>query len=248
MYLINNQPILDLSQYVDLDSLLEMKPYLDYAVVMSSSISSPSQYSTVQLFDKNSRGVLNVLDDYLDNIDKKSKEFPFLKELKDTDKLCRWLCLHENLVYGQQSVQIIYMTDWKTKHLSKHCIKTDNIKYFQPFFDWLDKQNIFSDYGRTVVFLNEPLATTPTHFDGYGNRGPNKDQFVWFGLDDRKKLYVLDNDTNTKHYLTSQVGIFESANYHGADPSDLANWSLRVDGVFSDSFLAKTGLTEHFKK
>ena len=60
MYLIDNQPTIDFSSYVDLDSLLKLKPYLDYAVVKSSSIVTPTRYYHHQFLDQKYQGINDV--------------------------------------------------------------------------------------------------------------------------------------------------------------------------------------------
>jgi hypothetical protein len=239
MHLINNQPILDLSSYVNIQTLLEIKPYLDYAVVKSSRIITPSRYSGNQFLNQQGIGITDILDSY-------SSEYPFIQDLKDNDQLASWLRYQFDVIYGQQSVQIIYPTSWQTKHLKESCLPTENVKYFKPFFDWLDKQEIFSQYGRVVVFTNEPGVDTPTHYD-YRNDITSKDEFIWINLDLRKKFFVYDPETKIKHYLEGPVGTFNNHDYHGADPSKFATWSIRVDGTFSDSFLDKINLVNYFR-
>ena len=240
MHLINNQITIDFSQYVNIDNLLKLKPYLDYAVVKTSPLATPSRYFRSQFLEQKHFGINDIFNNPVD--------FDFYQDLKDNDELASWLRYDQDLIYGQQSVQIRYPLNWNTKHINSEVVGIDvkYIQHWQCFFDWLANQNIFDEYGRVVVFLNEPGVSTPIHQDSAD--ATRRDQFIWISLGNRKKMFVLDTEKNIKHYLTSPIGFFDATNYHGADPSDLANWSLRVDGVFSDSFLAKTGLIEHFKK
>jgi len=239
MHLINNQPTIDFSLYVNIDQLLDIKPYLDYAVVKSSKIITPSRYSGNQFLDQHGIGLTDILDSY-------SGEYPFIQDLKDNDQLASWLRYQFDIIYGQQSVQIIYPTSWSTKHLKESCVPTENIKYFKLFFDWLEEQKIFSQFGRVIVFTNEPGVNTPTHYD-YKNDVSSKDEFIWINLDNRKKFFVYDTETKIKHYLAGQIGTFNNHDYHGAEPSEFATWSLRVDGIFSNSFLEKTNLIDYFR-
>jgi hypothetical protein len=59
----------------------------------------------------------------------------------------------------------------------------------------------------------------------------------------RKKFFV--KDANDKHYVTSKVAFFDSANIHGTDPSEVSTFSIRVDGKFTKEFLTKTGLESY---
>lgn len=237
MYLINGHYTIDFSNYVDLDSLIALKPYLDYAVAKSSRTATPSRYFKSQFLNASYTGISDAL--------AHTYHYDFIQDLKNNDQYASWLSYTEDVLYGQRSVQIVYSDDWYKKHLKEHAIKTENIQYWDKFITWLDAQHIFSEYGRIVVFLNEPGVDTPIHYDSLNRERP--DEFIWISLDNRKKMFVFDPKTNRKHYLNTSIGMFDTSNYHGADVSNLASWSLRVDGVFSDQFLVKSALLPHFR-
>jgi hypothetical protein len=237
MYLINNQATIDFTPHVDVHSLLDIKPFLDYAVVMSSKTATPSRYYQSQFLDKTYLGINDVVNNAYD--------YEFINELKSSDQFAGWLRYNQDLVYGQQSIQIRCPKQWHTKHLSDQVVDTGNVQHWQPLFTWIKEQGIFQEYGRVVVFLNEPGVTTPIHQDSPDPT--RRDEFIWISLGNRKKMFVYDDKKNIKHYLTTPIGTFDATNYHGADASDLANWSLRVDGIFLKEFLDKTGLYNHFR-
>lgn len=239
MLSINNKSIIDLSSFVNIQQLLELKPFFDYAVVKSSANRSPARYSGTQFLEPTQIGIADVLNDY-DN-----STLPFIADLKAHDLFAAWLRYQHPITYGQQSVQIIYPKTWESKHFKDGAVPTENVQYFDFFFKWLDEQNIFSEYGRVVVFINEPGVASPIHKDWLGET--QKDQFIWLTLDSRKKFFVYDSNTQEKHYLPGQIGTFDNAGWHGSDISQFASWSIRVDGVFSDTFLNKTGMYSHFK-
>lgn len=234
--------MIDLSTYVDIQSLIDKKPYLDYAVVKSSTIISPARYYKSQFLNTPHLGVHDILENYTTA---SKGEFDFLQDLRDHGQLTNWLRYDQDLVYGQQSVQIIYPKNWFNKHLKNESVETENAKYFKFLFDWLDNEQIFSEYGRVVVFLNEPGVSTPIHQDSPDPT--RKDEFIWLSFGNRKKFFVYDAETNTKHYLHSPIGTFDATNYHGADSGEFASWSIRIDGIFSDWFLVKTDLYNHFR-
>ncbi len=240
MYLINNQPVIDLSEYVNMQKLFDQKSQFDYAVVKSSPLVTPARYYRTQFLDQQHLGISDVIETY-----NNSDEFDFLQDLRDHGQLASWLRYNQNLIYGQQSVPIIYPTNWLTKHIADETVKTENVKYFKFLFDWLADEQIFTEYGRVVVFLNEPGVSTPIHQDS--SDASRKDEFIWLSLGDRKKFFVYDEKNKVKHYLTSAIGTFDATNYHGADAGEFASWSMRIDGTFSDSFLIKTNLYKHFR-
>ena len=65
-------------------------------------------------------------------------------------------------------------------------------------------------------------------------------EFVWFRTNLKKPFYVLNEQTNEKLYIESYAAWFDTVNqFHGADAADGLNFSIRVDGKFSDEFKKK---------
>ncbi len=104
MFKINNKAIVELDQFVDIDSLMAMKPYMDYAVVKSSKSAGPTRYLNSQLLKATYPGVSDVITH--------SYPYDFIQDLKDTDQYASWLSYTEDIVCGQRSVQIVSPEDW----------------------------------------------------------------------------------------------------------------------------------------
>jgi hypothetical protein len=130
-------------------------------------------------------------------------------------------------------------SSYDTKNISENSKDFPAIQYFKSLINWVDSQNIFNSIGRIVIFLNDPFSKTLDHSD-YVDGISRKDNFIWINPLGRKKFYVKDGDT--KHYIESKVGFFDSANVHGSDPADTSTFSIRFDGNFTDDFLQRTGL------
>jgi hypothetical protein len=237
MILINNQPSINLEPYVDLGTLESNLPYLNYAVVKSSSAAVPSKYHGESFLAKGKVGLLDEIP---------IGDYDFIQDLRNHDLLGSWLRYQHNISYGQSSISVYYATSFDKKHLREHCKGTKAVEYFKVLFDWLDNQDIFKEYGRVVVFPNEPSTTTPIHHD-WPDGISRKDEFIWINLDQRKKFFVYDKETDTKHYVNSKICTFDNAENHGCDAVEWATWSIRIDGIFSDKFLDKTGLTQHYR-
>lgn len=240
MYLLNNKPFINLEPYVDITALEKQLPYLNYAVVRTTALSTPSKYYGNSFLQEGLTGLLDVVP----TVD--LTQYEFLQELKELDLLGAWVRYQSNISYGQQSQSIYYSLDYSKKHLESHRVGTWAVPYFKPFFDWLHESNIFSEYGRAVVFPNEPNTMTPIHCD-YPDAISRKDEFIWINLDGRKKFFMYDPSTNEKTYVDGKVSTFDNSSYHGCDPVEWATWSIRVDGVFSDEFLDKTNLRNHYR-
>lgn len=241
MFQINDKAIVDLTPYVNVDELLSLKPKIDYAVAKHHETQMPAQYGG-QLFLDKGLGFIDVSEELkLELINK----YPFIGDL-NYKQLLLWLRYTLDIKYGQSHLHVIKAREWHTKHLSAHCDKMPPYDDFKPIIDWVEAQNIFSDYGRINLFLNEPYTQTPIHFDPPSCEYTDKDQFIWITLDDRKKFFVYDPKSKTKHYLNGYVGTFDNHNYHGSEATEYASYSIRFDGVFSSAFLEKSGMAGHF--
>lgn len=240
MKYINDKITVDLSAYVDINGLLSLKPYIDYAVVKHSDLQVPAQYPGTLFLDKG-YGFIDI--DHQLKLDLIEK-YPFIGDL-DYKHLLLWLRYNMDIKYGQSHLFVIKARSWETKHLRNECDHMESYETFKPLLDWVDTQNIFSEYGRVNVFLNEPYTQTPIHIDP--TDGNKQDQFIWITLDDRKKFFIYDQDAKTKHYLMGYIGTFDNHNYHGSESTEFASYSIRIDGIFSQEFLEKTGMKGQFK-
>ena len=54
-----------------------------------------------------------------------------------------------------------------------------------------------------------------------------------------KTFYVYDEATKEKHYVNAPAAFFNDLDMHGGEVSQSMNWSLRIDGVFSEEFRKK---------
>ena len=50
-----------------------------------------------------------------------------------------------------------------------------------------------------------------------------------------------------KQYLNGEINTFDNATWHGSDPAKYSCFTIRIDGLFSDDFLTKTGLDKHYE-
>ena len=132
--------------------------------------------------------------------------------------------------------------NYDSKDSSDRCKNFTIMENFKPLTEYITTQNIFSEIGRIVIFLNETGSRTLEHRD-YSDGVSRKDQFLWISPLGNKKFYIRDD--NEKVYLNSTFCYFDSANIHGSDVNTESTFSIRVDGKFSQEFLNKTNLGVH---
>lgn len=250
---INDQWWIDLDPYVDVESLLKDYDKFCWAIGKNYKYIMCATHGANCLYDKKYLDLGNLL--YLDPA-KQSEEFRELTKDMNQRNL-RLFYIHYfktrpmnyNLILrGNRDKDV----DYTKKHLPENAVSYPAARHFNFFWEWLENQNVFTSIGRTVLFLSEskdPIgsaASNHVHRD-YADGKSYKDQFIWIRFDPAKKFFVYDTENKTKNYVTSNVCVFDNSAWHGVEDPNQPCFSLRVDGTFTDEFLEKTNLKQHFK-
>lgn len=248
MFLVNSRPWLDLQPYIDVAGLEAQRHVFAKAIAMNPHMIFTSLVGTQSnLHDQ----TLIELGDFAKNIqaDEQHPDHDMLKQIGSLPRFYAW-CKYMYPVVGLNQamyIRAIKKDSYGQKHLHDSCYDTPVAAEFGFLFDWIKEQNIFDQYGRVVMFINEPGVSTVLHRD-YPNPTSHRNEFIWINLGSAKRFYVYDDAADEKHYIDSRVVYFDNANWHGSDPSQYASWSLRIDGVYSNDFLCRSGTHAHFRK
>jgi len=246
MHNIKGQPWFDLEPYIDIEALSLQKHKIAAALAASHPFRYPSIVGAQDnLYDQS----LVELGDFAKKLinDENYEHHNMLKLLGSAPKIQLFCKYMYDVVALNEAIHLrtVRGGDYFNKHKAAHCVNTPAFKFFNFLKVWLEEQNIFSEYGRVVFFVNEPGVSSIRHRD-YPDGVSRKDQFIWLSLDGRKNFWVWDDDEKVQHNVTSRVALFDNANWHGSDPCQYTGWSMRVDGVFSPAFLKKTGLEDFY--
>lgn len=243
---IGDRWFVDLDAHVDIQGFNDMFPLLCKGVAQSMKLAEPVVIgSRSALYTPTDTEVTIAMEDNK-GVD------PILADLMATDKVAAY----EYAKYRYPTVALgrkillrtynNYHAGFGMKHLARLNHDTPAYANFQCLRDWLAAQSIFSEIGRIIIFLTERDARAEMHCD-YADGKSRKDQFLWLNPNLTKKFFVLDTEFK-KHYLTGVANTFDSASWHGGDPSPRASFTIRVDGRFSRPFLAASGLDSHFSQ
>jgi hypothetical protein len=102
----------------------------------------------------------------------------------------------------------------------------------------------FESTGRILIIFDDSGAAVPAHRD-HENADICND-FIWFRTNLRKPFYLLDQYTGEKLYADSYSAWFDAVNqFHGSDAADGLNFSIRVDGQFTDGFRSQIPVPEY---
>lgn len=241
MFLAHNRPFLNFDHLIDVHGLLAIKPYVSAFIAKNHHLLKPTKFHGA-LFKAGDHGNLGT-HDYQDQFRTNSNviDDPVLREvvsdLLRCDQFANYIVFEQDVTSCTFNITSRYALDYATKHHATECVALPEDKQLAFFYEWLDRQAIFSDYGRISLFINYPGAYSAVHTDYVDASGPAPDEFIWIDFaPDRKKFYLLDVETDQKIYSPGHCNWFNTNNHHGSDPAPQACYSLRVDGLFSDGF------------
>jgi hypothetical protein len=246
IYKINNQYSINLDQYFDLTRLKDIHSELVAGLVQSKQYYEPIEIGHQSaIFSKDHiepklyiRDIFSKTDEYQSLVDQgfsPEQIYDYVRFRCDVKTLGTKLLLRTYTNYSKA---------FGVKHIARLNRDQPAYKYFPKFQQWIENCGAFKEVGRILFFINELGSYTPTHCD-YANLDSLKDQFIWINLFEKKKFFVLDEDYN-KHYLPGEINTFDNATWHGSEPAKHSCFTIRIDGLFSDEFLNKTGLTSHY--
>lgn len=139
-----------------------------------------------------------------------------------------------------------YSAKFGLKHLASANEDTPAMANFPCIQQWIKSQTVFSEVGRILFFVNEKDTHTPIHCD-YADLRSRKDQFIWINPFEKKRFFVLDTQ-GEKHYFAGRINTFDNATWHGSEPAKHSCFTIRIDGLFSEDFLTRANLTNHYAK
>lgn len=238
MLTVIGQPYLNLDQFLDINSLDQIEDDILLGIAKSRSSAGPTNSGTGYI-DQTKMSVPEIYRQIMD--DPTNQYHSLISSLKDWEPQTFIQYKWPSHVLGH-CILLRVGSSYNTKNNVVGSKDFPAIHNFKKLIEWVDSQNIFSEVGRIVIFLNDPYSKTIEHRD-YPDGISRKDNFIWINPLGRKQFYVKDGET--KHYIQSKVAFFDSANVHGSDPCDTSTFSIRFDGIFSKEFLSKTRLTDY---
>ena len=243
---INDQYSVNLDQYFNLNELRDL-----YSELVTGLVLSKEYFEPIEIGNQNS--ILNkehiAPKLYIRDVFSKTEECANLVTLGFTEQQ-----IHEYVLFRSPAktlgTKLLLRTypDYNKSFSDKHIasLNKDQPAYenFSKLKEWIENCGAFQSVGRILFFINDLGSYTPTHCD-YANLTSLKDQFIWINLFQKKSFFVLDENWK-KQYLLGDINTFDNANWHGSDPAKYNCFTIRIDGCFSEEFLQKSGLYEHF--
>lgn len=235
MLTVLEQPYINLDEFLDMSSFDMIEDDILIGIAKTKASAGPTNSGTGYV-DKTKKSVPELYREIINDLSHPYHNL--IKSMKDWEPYTFIQYKWPSHVLGQ-CILLRVGSNYETKNNAASSKDFPAIQHFNSLINWIESQNIFSEIGRIVIFLNDPFSKTLEHSD-YADGVSRKDNFVWINPLGRKKFYVKDGDK--KHYIKSKIAFFDSANIHGSDSADTSTFSIRLDGVFTDDFLQRTGI------
>lgn len=122
-----------------------------------------------------------------------------------------------------------------------------NRSMFPSIQRFIDECGAFKTTGRISIIVQHTNCAEPIHAD---YKHPNnvflkqhvadaEKEFIWLNPTGWKRLFILDEQTQEKHYVESKAAWFNGLDAHGVDAINRQSWTLRIDGVYTNEFRQK---------
>ena len=240
---IRGQPYIDLDPYLDIERLQSMHESICAGLAKSERIVG-SYGDGVE----KSQGILDMFE-----AEVQYKALPPDHPVKRHGNLLQHdknaLRYYLKLVWGvyspNTSVYLRSTMGHHTKILAEACQWTRNVDHFPELLRFIHEL-LFESLGRIVFFIHEQYCPIATHADIRSDRrhNPHLNDFIWMRTRLDKSFFLYDTETGAKHPVHGYSAFFNDHDFHGGDPTPTTTFSIRVDGIFNQSFRKALGVDE----
>lgn len=257
---IFGQPFLDLGPYLDLEPLPEIHDEVCLGLAQipvdytggshrSMAIVPPSRQGechvdygeVIRLMTSEDLATLSALRDGGEPIDPSRRpEVGEEKELPLSRRQMLWLKYRFGVYFPWKAfVELIPNRYWGEKSQGAGKSFTDKARAFFPkTVAWIQKLP-FTEIGRCTIMGLEANDHGTVHHDGDPDHPRAPDHFVTVCPHGNKRVFLWEEATAKKIPVAGRAYWFNDQDDHGVDADPFFRYSIRVDGVFREDFLAR---------
>lgn len=258
---INNQPYIDMSPYLDMDTFDFLQPeiYRGFAeareFAKEGTWMEPGFTFDTMSYKVNWKPIYEAMKEFTALSDKDPikiegmKLWPSnFKDYKQRNLFTRYL----KMAMGAYDPYIYYFLweegDWNDRPGERQM--TEESQYFPGVVNWvlnLKKEQIFEHIGRVIFFHCEHDGLPFEHRDLDAKNGmnvvvPHRNEFIHIRPDTRNQFYLWDPDTKMKYGINTRAAWWNDQDWHGGNRVMSQTYGLRIDGKFTEIFRKKIGV------
>ena len=240
---INEQPYVDASAFIDMETISSLEKEICYGIARSNvqaGIYGPGIKNVEQY------GNFLGLSAKYAKISIPSEERSVYESLNRNQRAL-FFKLYEELYSASTVVYLRTFTElginsYTDKGKASKTKFTDNAQFFPKTLEWISKLP-FKEVGRVLFFIHEHDCKLLTHRDGT-QYTPHSNEFLWINPCGNKNFFIYDEENDVEHTVNSKAAFFNDLDMHGGNPNNKMTWSLRVDGIFTDEFRKQLGIDQ----
>lgn len=250
---INSQPYISLDPFIDVDGFSELHYKICKGIVLSENkkegnMVEPGGFDVhpplpFKPFWKAIQEYNSLPDDHEIKINGRE-----IGEWNNRNKFMQYLKLS---LGAYDPYQFIFLKTedggWESRFEEKEW--TTDSQYFPELKQWLEKLvgPVFKYLGRIIIFKAEHDCQMIMHRDlilpDETDYFDHRHEFIHLRPNLDKPFYFWDPETNEKITMTSRASFFNDQDWHSGGKSNKQTYSIRIDGMFTDEFREKIGIS-----
>jgi hypothetical protein len=234
MHTINGKPIVETDDFIDIETLKSLEIDIVKGICKSEHIMATYGPNTLG-------GRPNFYNTHMNNIPSDEEMLSLYKELEKPHEKRLFTKLMYGVYSGGTTVTLRTTEMYTQKNIASSNINTKNYNLFPSLTDYIHNILPFQSVGRILIFVNDHDLITPIHTDGFV-LDAHRNEFLWLRTNKRKQFFVYNEKTQEKHYVKGHSAFFNEQCYHGTEISNRMNFSIRIDGVFTNKFREQLGI------
>jgi hypothetical protein len=251
---INSQPYIDLDSHIDVEGFSKLHYEICRGLVEAEYKKEGNMVKPggCDSYTPSFKPLFQALEEYHQLPDDHEIKIQgrILGEYNNRDKFMLFLKL---ALGAYDPYQFIFLKTeeggWQSRFDEK-AWTSDAVKYFPNLMIWLNRlveENVFKHLGRIIFFKAEHDCLMPAHRDlilpDETEYFDHRHEFIHIRPNLDKPFYIWDTDLKNKVLVTSRATFFNDQDWHAGGRTNLQTYSLRIDGIFTDQFREKLGIS-----
>lgn len=244
---INNKSHFSLDDFLDIEGWKKLHPEICRGLVLSQNKKEGNLYSCAGAEISPHYGFRKYIYQALEEYNSLPNDHPIkiqgrlIGELNNRDQFIQYIKL---ALGAYDSYQFVFLKTeeggWDSRFEEKSW--TPDAEHFPGLKLWLEGLvgDVFEHLGRIIFFKQEHDTIPAIHRDLYQGKSddypPHRHEFIHLTPDENKGMFLWDSTNDQKIYMSSRANFWNDLDWHSASPSPVQTYSLRIDGVFTESF------------
>jgi hypothetical protein len=258
---INNQPYIDMENYINMDRFTELQPEIIRGFAEARMYAKEGTWMKPGFtfenmsYKHNWKPIYEAMEEFMQLPEDDPIKLGGIDLFRDfnnyqvRNKFTRYL----KMAMGAYDPYIYYFLweegSWDDRTAERKL--TEEAQYFPGVVKWVEDMitdRIFEHIGRVIFFHCEHDGIPFEHRDldaknGINNPGPHRNEFIHVRPNTKKAFYLWDPESKNKTYLNTRAAWWNDQDWHGGEQIMEQSYGLRIDGKFTEQFRQELGIS-----